>query len=75
MKTVELLLTENVDHLGIVGDVVKVRPGHARNYLIPLGLATKPTEGAVPATFYITSDGLILDTITVWVAHCDTSSL
>jgi large subunit ribosomal protein L9 len=43
---VELLLTENVDNLGIVGDVVKVRPGYARNYLLPHGLATRPTEGA-----------------------------
>ena len=43
---IELLLTENVDNLGIVGDVVKVRPGYARNYLLPQGLATQPTEGA-----------------------------
>jgi large subunit ribosomal protein L9 len=43
---VELLLLENVDNLGIVGDVVKVRPGYARNYLVPMGLATQPTPGA-----------------------------
>src|ERR1051326_8622835 len=43
---VELLLTENVDNLGIVGDVVKVRSGYARNYLLPHGLATTPTENA-----------------------------
>ena len=43
---IELLLTENVDNLGIVGDVVKVRSGYARNYLLPHGLATEPTEGA-----------------------------
>ncbi len=47
MKTVELLLTKTVDNLGIVGDVVKVRPGYARNYLLPLGMATKPTPGAI----------------------------
>ena len=45
-KRIELLLTENVDNLGIVGDVVKVRPGYARNYLLPHSLAEKPTEGA-----------------------------
>lgn len=43
-KSVELLLTENVDNLGIIGDVVKVRSGYARNYLLPRGLATQPSE-------------------------------
>ncbi len=44
-KNIQLLLTENVDNLGIVGDVVDVKPGYARNYLLPLGLADVPTEG------------------------------
>lgn len=43
-RTVQLLLTENVDNLGIVGDVVSVRLGYARNYLLPRGLATEPSE-------------------------------
>ncbi len=47
MKMIELLLLETVDTLGIVGDVVKVRPGYARNYLLPRGLATKPTPRAI----------------------------
>jgi len=47
MKQIELLLTDNVDNLGIVGDVVKVRPGYARNYLLPRALATKPTPSAI----------------------------
>lgn len=47
MKTIRLLLLDNVDNLGIVGDVVEVRPGYARNYLLPMGLATVPTDGAV----------------------------
>ncbi len=47
MKTVQLLLTENVDNLGIVGDVVKVKPGYARNYLLPRGMATDPTPGNI----------------------------
>ena len=47
MKQIELLLLENVDNLGIVGDVVKVKPGYARNYLIPMGYATDPTAGAI----------------------------
>jgi large subunit ribosomal protein L9 len=47
MKTIKLLLTENVANLGIVGDVVKVKPGYARNYLVPHGKATTPTEGNI----------------------------
>ncbi len=43
-KTVELLLTESVENLGIVGDVVKVRTGYARNFLLPRDLATTPSE-------------------------------
>lgn len=42
---VKLLLCENVETLGIVGDVVDVAPGYARNYLLPQGLATEPTDG------------------------------
>lgn len=43
-KSLKLLLMENVDNLGIVGDVVNVRLGYARNYLLPRGLATEPNE-------------------------------
>lgn len=39
----QLVLTEDVAHLGKQGDVVEVRPGYARNYLLPRGLATIPT--------------------------------
>lgn len=43
-KNLKLLLTENVDALGIVGDVVNVRVGYARNFLLPRNLATTPSE-------------------------------
>lgn len=43
MAEIKLLLNESVKHLGRVGDVVKVSPGYARNYLIPKGLAIEPT--------------------------------
>ena len=46
-KDVQLLLVETVDNLGIVGDVVKVRAGYARNYLLPRGLATTPDESLI----------------------------
>ncbi len=38
-----VILTHKVDKLGGPGDLVKVRPGYARNYLIPQGLATFAT--------------------------------
>jgi len=46
-KTLKLLLTENVDSLGIVGDVVNVRTGYARNFLMPRNLATTPSDEKV----------------------------
>ena len=42
-KKVKLLLNKSVENLGIVGDIVKVRPGFARNYLLPHALAETPT--------------------------------
>jgi large subunit ribosomal protein L9 len=41
MKHLKVLLRENVESLGRIGDVVRVRPGYARNYLFPLRLATE----------------------------------
>jgi large subunit ribosomal protein L9 len=48
-RNVQLLLTENVDSLGIVGDVVNVRLGYARNFLLPRSLAMKPSDEAIKA--------------------------
>ena len=42
-RNVELLLLKTVENLGIVGDVVRVKAGHARNYLLPFSLAEPPT--------------------------------
>jgi large subunit ribosomal protein L9 len=39
----QLVLTEDVPNLGKQGDVVEVKPGYARNYLVPRGMATVPT--------------------------------
>ena len=46
-RDVKLLLQETIRHLGKVGDVVKVRPGYARNYLVPRGLGVRPTPKAL----------------------------
>ena len=46
MKDVEVLLQQSVKHLGLVGDVVKVKPGFARNYLFPQKLGVPATEDA-----------------------------
>lgn len=43
----KLLLCKNVSDLGIVGDVVEVSAGYARNYLVPHGLAAEPTTANV----------------------------
>lgn len=42
----EVLLMEDVANVGRVGEVHKVAPGYARNYLIPRGLAVPATKGA-----------------------------
>lgn len=41
----QVILTEDVPHLGNMGDVVTVKPGYGRNYLIPRGLAVQATPG------------------------------
>lgn len=39
----KLILKENLENLGNIGDIVKVAPGYARNYLLPRGLAIEAT--------------------------------
>src|SRR5699024_6665064 len=41
----EIILLEDVPHLGNMGEVVRVKPGYGRNYLIPTGLATIASRG------------------------------
>jgi large subunit ribosomal protein L9 len=40
----EVILLERVGHLGQMGDVVKVKPGFARNFLLPRGKALRATK-------------------------------
>ena len=42
---IEVILRQDVSSLGRAGEMVRVRPGYARNYLLPKGLAYPATEG------------------------------
>lgn len=48
-KNIELLLLQTIENTGIVGDIVKVKPGYARNFLLPTGLAEPPTPEKIEA--------------------------
>jgi large subunit ribosomal protein L9 len=41
----EVILRQAIDNLGHPGDIVKVSPGYARNFLLPRGIAYEATEG------------------------------
>ncbi len=43
----QVILLEKVINLGGLGDVVKVKQGYARNYLIPKGMAKRATDAAI----------------------------
>ena len=41
----QLILKQTVEHLGEEGDIVNVKPGYGRNYLMPQGMAITATKG------------------------------
>lgn len=43
----QVILKQEVANLGDAGDIVKVKPGYGRNFLIPRGLAIPATEGSM----------------------------
>jgi large subunit ribosomal protein L9 len=47
MAQVKLILREHIEKLGRAGDVVSVKPGFARNYLLRQGKATLATEARI----------------------------
>lgn len=47
MASINILLREDIDTLGGRGEIVKVKAGYARNYLLPQGLATLATKGNI----------------------------
>ena len=46
----KIILNENIDTLGKIGDIVSVKKGYARNYLFPKGLAQLATEKNIAST-------------------------
>ncbi len=46
-RNVQIMLTKDVSKVGKLGDLVKVAPGYARNYLMPQGLAVLATPGVI----------------------------
>jgi large subunit ribosomal protein L9 len=46
-STLQVILQSDVQNVGQSGELVRVRPGFARNFLIPRGFALPATEGAV----------------------------
>jgi large subunit ribosomal protein L9 len=49
MKNMKVILRQNVDKLGDAGEVVTVKPGFARNYLLPRGFAFEATAANLRA--------------------------
>ncbi len=49
MAQVKVILSEDIARLGDAGEVVSVRPGFARNYLLPQGKAILATEASIKA--------------------------
>ncbi|GAB4199121.1 MAG: 50S ribosomal protein L9 [Sandaracinaceae bacterium] len=46
-SSIQVVLKDDVEKLGKSGEIVKVKPGYARNYLLPRGLAAPATRGNV----------------------------
>lgn len=44
---IQVVLKDDVDNLGVSGELVRVRPGYARNFLLPRGLAALATRGNI----------------------------
>jgi large subunit ribosomal protein L9 len=47
MAMMQIILTKDVDTLGNAGDLVRVKPGYGRNYLLPRGLALLATAANI----------------------------
>lgn len=43
----DVILRQKIEKLGDVGDIIRVKPGYARNYLIPKGMAVTASQGNI----------------------------
>ena len=46
-SNIQVVLRKDVDNLGTSGEIVRVKPGYARNYLIPRGMAVMATRNSI----------------------------
>ena len=46
----KIILNQNIDSLGSEGDILSVKDGYARNYLIPKGWVKQATKSNIDAT-------------------------
>ena len=49
----QVILLEKINHLGNLGDIVKVKDGYARNYLIPTKRAKRATDAAIAESLVV----------------------
>ncbi len=61
----KLILKDEVDNVGLAGDIVDVADGYGRNYLIPKGLAIRATKGAVKEAQLLTKKRMAREADTV----------
>ena len=71
MRQVQLVLTESVQNLGETGDLVRVKPGYARNYLIPQGKAIHATDSRVKELEH--NRRIMSDRVAKQLVHLETS--
>ena len=64
----KVLLKEDIEKLGSAGELVDVKPGYGRNYLIPQNKAVMATEGAIKNYEHIKREAELRATLTVEAA-------
>ena len=75
MASIQVILTEKIDGLGAEADVVKVRGGYARNFLLPRGIALEATTGNLNRTANLKSKRLAREAAELEVAQQTAATL
>ncbi|WP_052665011.1 50S ribosomal protein L9 [Nitriliruptor alkaliphilus] len=71
----KIILKDEVDNLGLAGDVVDVADGYGRNYLIPRGLAIIATKGAMKEAEALTRSRKVAESKTLGAAEAARETL